>query len=102
MGDTSSSDEEPPAAIPEPDVNDWDILAALRRRGQYPTWDLEWLQKLLEDKIHHLANKVEVMQRNNDKVEKSVLSRLASLKDFKRILKEHLSEFSEAEKNKIR
>jgi len=45
---SSSSDHEDPvpvAATPPPmgGDNEWDILKALRARGQYPSWDLEWL-----------------------------------------------------------
>jgi hypothetical protein len=45
--DSSSSEDEPVAvaAVVEPPTgdNEWDILKALRARGQYPSWDLEWL-----------------------------------------------------------
>ena len=102
---SSSSEDEPVAvaAVVEPPTgdNEWDILKALRARGQYPSWDLEWLQKLLSDKIYHLSSLVAEMQRNNNHVEKNVLARLASLKDFSLILKNQLAE-SESEQGKIR
>jgi len=34
-----------------PGDGEWDIEAALTRRGAYPSWDLDWLQQLLSDKI---------------------------------------------------
>jgi hypothetical protein len=108
LDDSSSSDEDVPVAVaatpPPVDMggeNEWDILKALRKRGQYPSWDLEWLQKLLSDKIYHLSSLVAEMQRNNNQVEKSVLARLASLQDFSRYLKDYLAQ-SESQQVKIR
>lgn len=44
MNAVSSSDEDEPAPREEPPSDgEWDILAALRRRGPYPSWDAEWL-----------------------------------------------------------
>jgi len=55
----SSSEDEPIAVIKHvikaeavaPGDGEWDIEAALTRRGPYPSWDLDWLQQLLSDKI---------------------------------------------------
>ena len=55
----SSSEDEPIAVIRHvikaeavaPGDGEWDIEAALTRRGAYPSWDLDWLQQLLSDKI---------------------------------------------------
>jgi len=47
--DDESSDELPeiqPLQASNTD-NEWDILKALRARGPYPTWDADWLEKLL-------------------------------------------------------
>jgi hypothetical protein len=40
----------------------------------------------------HLSQLIEEMQRNNYQFEASVLDRLASLKDFSKILKEYLAQ----------
>jgi len=49
----------------------------------------------------HLSHLIEEMQRNNYQVEASVLDRLASLKDFSKILKEYLAQ-SNSEQIKIK
>jgi hypothetical protein len=56
MNDVGSSDDELPEIQPRAPLeplqasntdNEWDILKALRARGPYPTWDADWLEKLL-------------------------------------------------------
>jgi len=104
MGSGSSSEEEEEeievietvietrAAMPEPlGDGEWDIRAALERRGQYPNWDLDWLQKLLADKIKHLSNLVHEMQERNFVVERGILERLAQLRSFSETLKKYAS-----------
>lgn len=96
----SSSEDEPIAVIKNvikaeavaPGDGEWDIEAALTRRGPYPSWDLDWLQQLLSDKIKHLSNIVHEMQEKNHNVESGILSRLAQLQDFSKILKRYAAE----------